>query len=757
MDNTQRMVVNALFQREKVSRTNSVSHASATKWRRRASLKANAQDPNPLGFVPITPSASSLNLLKKTRSVLISIKVDPSVLRKESWNIKPIYFPSNGNMEIVMGYSLVDNGLPNLILSWHSYPDGHAADDYTMMTLFGCQNEIPFRYLCNYSQRVGRNGEGSMYLAPATQSNSHGGLEVGSSSTVAAVVSSTSGGGGVRRGTKGTQKRIYSTSLLAKNNRKLMKGFSSTKEKSLYERKKQIASYFIAQLYLAADLCLDRNYVSIALLEKVYSYNMLLTILTTKATTNQFKAPVCRMIRAIYIDRDPQTEVKFPRLIKTSADLRGNPMGGFDDSGGRSPYTFGLLQQIISDYLHHNLDITHCDDLSAEMMALLLELVRFGYYNTTEQLQDIIDPLVLALEQHRTLVRGKTTRAYQQEEEEGDEEEDAATELQNFHAVVAAAVAANNSRNSLSHSIFNAIQHMGSQDSFKMGMAKVTPENEILSPPGTGDREPENGQTMTSPTEHGGGGQSENSGNSNSNSSSSSKEKNFPLQCLGFLESIQFMLFIISLVIATTILSLLQIFGHHHSTPAQNIFDLFVSIIFFVEITTRICCYGLGHGYLTPFFFNIFNLIDLTVVILDLVLLSLDIPSLQGAVTFTKALKTIRILRLIRVMRAARLLKRIAGVRITEKNWIMPSRYSCITDAEIRTLVGILRVLSIIHDRIQDRKLNSSFKAYVDWLEIERTGKPSRTSGGIGRGTSGGGGKGTSAYEIYQLCVQEGK
>ena len=59
-----------------------------------------------------------------------------------------------------------------------------------------------------------------------------------------------------------------------------------------------------------------------------------------------------------------------------------------------SPYVFGLLQLLISEYLHHQLDITKCDELSAEMLDLLLSLMKFGFYNTAEQIQDVVDPLV---------------------------------------------------------------------------------------------------------------------------------------------------------------------------------------------------------------------------------------------------------------------------------------------------------------------------------------------------------------------------
>jgi hypothetical protein len=52
-----------------------------------------------------------------------------------------------------------------------------------------------------------------------------------------------------------------------------------------------------------------------------FSYEMLLTILKLPSSPRRFKAPVCRLMRCLYIDRDPQIEIKYPRLIRTSLSL----------------------------------------------------------------------------------------------------------------------------------------------------------------------------------------------------------------------------------------------------------------------------------------------------------------------------------------------------------------------------------------------------------------------------------------------------
>lgn len=98
---------------------------------------------------------------------------------------------------------------------------------------------------------------------------------------------------------------------LKKQNSRIRKTTHS-QTKSIFERKIQVSEYFIAQLYLAADLCLDRNYVSIGLLEEIYSIETLLTLFRSSAIPNRWKAAVCKLIRTLYVDREPQVRISAP-------------------------------------------------------------------------------------------------------------------------------------------------------------------------------------------------------------------------------------------------------------------------------------------------------------------------------------------------------------------------------------------------------------------------------------------------------------
>ena len=114
-----------------------------------------------------------------------------------------------------------------------------------------------------------------------------------------------------------------------------------------------------------------------------------------------FKAAICRILRCLWIDREPQIAAVFPRLIrssKTSDNTSGIENSDFHKFHKGSPFSFCLLQQLLSEYFRLRFDRNECDELSVEMAQVLYMLIDFGFYSKTEQLEDIILPLMLGLD-----------------------------------------------------------------------------------------------------------------------------------------------------------------------------------------------------------------------------------------------------------------------------------------------------------------------------------------------------------------------
>jgi hypothetical protein len=162
------------------------------------------------------------------------------------------------------------------------------------------------------------------------------------------------------------------------------------------DNKKHVVKFFAQQLYLMADLCLDRNYVSIRHIERMCPFELLITLLVHDKSPSIVKAPVCKMLRCVYVDRAPQVELVFPQLIRF-----GENAVRTDEPPDTDNRKFAMAQQILCEYFNGGLNLDQCDELSVEMVNLLLSLVSFGFYTTQMLLEDIVTPLTSQLNSHR--------------------------------------------------------------------------------------------------------------------------------------------------------------------------------------------------------------------------------------------------------------------------------------------------------------------------------------------------------------------
>lgn len=326
--------------------------------------------------------------------------------RKIDWQLEQdIYISSE--LEVlgqIKGRELLYDGMPHLFLTWNNNPHDDDSRDLSMMKLFHQRVRVALVDFC--AARGGDRGSlqghsSSNGTRPLASSASGSGRIAGPSSssssspTSFSVEHENSFKRVIRR--RNSAAMIRTTLVIKRGNRF---GFGKSGHQNLIEQINQIQDFFVEELYVVADLCLDRNYVAIGILEKMFGYNELLTMLMSDVP-NRVKAPVCRILKCMYVDREPQVEAIFPRLIRTSVSLKGGDENNFNDFHPGSPFHFAMLQKVISVYIQNSLDATKCDDLSAEMMDLLQSIIKFGYYHKPAHLRDILQPLVGALDNHR--------------------------------------------------------------------------------------------------------------------------------------------------------------------------------------------------------------------------------------------------------------------------------------------------------------------------------------------------------------------
>lgn len=392
--------------------------------------------------------------------------------------------------------------------------------------------------------------------------------------------------------------------------------------RAMIGRKVQVLDYFCAQLYLLADLCLDRNYVAMNLVERQFPYEMLITMLKHPTAQSRIKAPVCRLLRCLYVDRDPQVEEKFPRLIRTSVSLEGgDDSDDFKMDRNGTPYAFALLQQIIVEYINDSMDMTQCDELSSEMIDLLLALMRFGFYSNVIELQDIISTLGKTLEDHKNSSRKQTTDGSFSESSGGGSRTIVSMESSDNHASM------KNTQNGAWGRItmLFASWKKGEKD----GNSRITPEgNGIIQSNHALERMFGN-STSVAPAPQGASNgvstprrlTSSSSADARRLKSSLSSEgtvskqllnKSWQGKTLTFMESSTYIFFILVAVLtSTSVVVATWIIGD--MTVLTGI-DIAVAVIFFSELACRMYCTYFVHKELLSFLTNPYKLFDVLVV-----------------------------------------------------------------------------------------------------------------------------------------------
>jgi hypothetical protein len=730
----------------------------------------------------------SLAQNKETKKpMIISLVEDGRATMKSVWSVSKLYFPTSADdTKTVLGYEVVVRGVPRLYLQWKSQDA-----DFTMEELFRYSVRVPIETICALITQ--RN--------EATQTNAGSRHRHESTSAMANGGEKQSGG---RRSSVGNMAVSMSKAArkqsTAAGSRAVRRGAKGGNEGAKDLRQQGAADYFVAQLYLAAALCLDRNYVAIRILEPHYSLENLLAVLQTKQVVSEIKAPVCSLLHSLYIDREPQVAINFPRLIRTSVSL----VGGDENVFNPAPFKFAVIQHIISDYIRSELNVAHCDELSCEMMNLLASLMTFGFYSCIHQMADVINPLLQTLEDHRvsnvqmssgedgdaweaavlsnvggSSPSGRTlnggggvflkasakqrmpsmkqrlpsqknapSRRYQEhmaaddgDDDSGDEslwgraQEGVSSMISSVRAALfspklpprhGSNMSMRSRRTSMNSAVGQATESGVDRGSVNRGSGIPDDLSEHTS--GSGREGKRNSLTLLSgqgpppgykgPMMQGYSQQPE--------ATSGQQGGGFYAETviLAVMQSNKALFVVLALVVATTVLSILTITDSitfsAAGLKAYSIFDLFVSAVFMADLAIRYTCVTRIQGRVFAFFEDIFNIVDVCIVLMDIVLLSIGG---FGSSSFSAGLKAIRFARVLRVMRAARILTHMAKKTVySQEEWVSPRRYSHIQPLEAKTYTGILRVISLTKQRIQDRQLGQVLKAFVSWYEDEQSG-----------------------------------
>ena len=695
VDATQRMVTYALF-----GRPTTVPHAGRVKadsneaitstrdqrknsnFMRKAVAKSTHMRSSP-DFELEQPDAGSKSAgesngittkPQQQQQLIIKIHLDKSKLTPSEWHNSDIYTPSSGSkgddfsqelMDHTLYNALHSKGLPEVWISWDT-----AKAEYSMLNLFGCHEKVPLTLICDEWKAAELDKAAERLVRRSQRPKSPGKFTRKSASTA----TSTSGN---KRLIGEGRRHMYlprddatnsSTQAMAQSNVPLPKLNSILR--------KQVGDYFITQLYVIADLCLDRNYVAIGIVQRQFTYEALLTILKIDGIPNEFKAAACRLLRCLFIDREPQTKANFPRYIrsivkKENTSATGSSEVSTEIFGNNYPFKFSLLQQLISEYLQKGLDTTALDALSTEMTALLEMLFHFGFYINPPQIQVVLLPLNNLLESY-----------------------------QNNSSKNVEVVATSNTKDSIKRKRMYPISWFKSTFRWICGKSvlyeRIFPRDEIQEEESDDNFHIENVQSWES-------------------------------QWLDVTETLTYMSITIGIVFAAVAVAFLQLFLTNASSDTDDTLyavDLLTTAIFAADVSLRLYCYVRVNRRIFSFWADIFNIIDTALVLVDMILLGVGGDnSYSNAGRASRTLKIIRLLRLLRLaklIRAARLVREMRRKARELLNWKLPNRYKeIVANTEMgKTIVNALRIHAMIFDRLQDGHLELIVEAFKLYSKI---------------------------------------
>ena len=188
-------------------------------------------------------------------------------------------------------------------------------------------------------------------------------------------------------------------------------------------QKDNVADYFINELYLGAEMCMDRNYVSMYKLDDYFSYESLVTIMKMNVH-NRLKAAACRMLFCLHVDREPQVAKKVPCLTRTWTVISKYDVPQLPSVDSDRVNAYALIQQLCSQHVT-GMTGRKWDKYSMYILEMMLGLLKFNFYGTIEKLSDVLVPIISAVDRRKVdYSDGASNRGRHSGNDDEDEEED---------------------------------------------------------------------------------------------------------------------------------------------------------------------------------------------------------------------------------------------------------------------------------------------------------------------------------------------
>lgn len=474
-------------------------------------------------------------------------------------------------------------------------------------------------------------------------------------------------------------------------------GMFTPKENQNDDLKRKVADFFISQLQLVGEMCLDRNYPVLLEMEKKYPYDILLTILKTSNNEN-LRAAVANVIHHVYINREPQSEVPVPRYTRTLTEVNSristtnNPNMSISSTKNDTNtdhsidfvsvsddvlYQFSLLQILIAEHLEEIRNKPFTND-SLQLLKLLHSLMKFHYYGHSQKLEFTIQLIIDCLKRGEydcqldmdsdiglkkmTLQRGVSRKTLTAKK--------ASTRI-------------SNSSNATANSLGTLAESSAKEDSSYNNFGDKHDESSRMS----------DGMSPVDPS----------SLYTNTFLYTVSK------QMLDKIESPFSHLIMVCIAVVAAGATVYEIVTDDDSL-AIRAFEAVVIALFVWELVFHMLFYVIVHRSIITFFYNFHNFFDfLTVALYAIIFFREDISM------YVKFLRLSRLLVIYKLYYAVQDAANLLADAETIPTYAIPTRYVKTSEYTIKCLVESVLVLNRIQKNLEDRSLSICLKYFSQW------------------------------------------
>ena len=427
------------------------------------------------------------------------------------------------------------------------------------------------------------------------------------------------------------------------------------------DKKKTVVEYLIAQLYLAAELCLSNNTNAKQIFEKLYPYNVLLSILLS-TVSDDLKGAVISLIHILYVDQNivfydvlsPCLSIAFSNGRRNNNELSPGNMNS-NNSEYRRDVTFGLLQILLSNIFHQLITSTSlwASTQSYQAAKLVIKLISLGCYNTLVKQIDVSVVVLKALSAHRKMVNSVSNNNNTSTNIVGLHRQQSALVTHSLRQAASLLSAQSYSMRSFFDESKTGLSHSGDFSIDKPKTSLPVPDKAI--------------------------------------------KVLWQKQLLDWLQSFRVMMVVLFIVLVSVAITIYEEVTSAAGT-AFDVVEYAIFVIFATDLMTRSYCHRVVHRTLTTFVTDPFNIIDVTVVTVDAIVIVVSFLSDFGG-NFASALRVARLVRLIRILRAARVINNLINTNVVQNDsWVVPIRYRDTPDTEIKTMFEMMTIIKSVLD-----------------------------------------------------------